>query len=254
MPDNAKLARQLAEARSTKQLIDSAPFDAIISLEEAYRLQSQAIDSYPSATIGYKVGATNLAVQKLFNCDTPFYGPMFETDQLPPGAVITRRDGIIGGEAEFAFRCSEDFPASGELSINDLPDLITSCHIAVEIVGRRTKGEGLPSLYSAIADFGVNLAFIEGPAIDNWKPKDLAQIRVTATIDGRETNAGTGADVLGNPLNSLLWLHNALRARGSGLKTGDWVSTGTCLGVIAPIAGSVEIDFIGCGRVDYHLT
>ena len=254
MPDHAELGKLLADARSTQRVIDSAPFDAIVSLEEAYQLQSQAIDSYPSATIGYKVGATNAAVQKLFDCDTPFFGPMFETDQQTPGSGIALRDGIIGGEAEFAFRCSEDFPANEELSIDDLPDLISSCHIAVEIVGRRTRGEGLPSLYSAIADFAVNVSFIEGPAIANWKSTDLAKIQVKATTNGRETNAGTGADVLGHPLNSLLWLHNSLRAKGSCLKAGDRVSTGTCLGVITPVTGSVEIDFIGCGKVGYHLT
>jgi len=210
-----------------------------------------ATETYPSKQIGYKVGATNEGAQKLFGCDAPFYGPMFEQELFQPGAEMTLRDGVLGGEAEFAFVCGTDFPTDKELSTDRLPDLIKSCHIAIEIVGRRTVGKGLPGLYSAVADFGANVAFLPGPAIDNWRSIDLGEVKVTASANGTETNSGTGAAVLGHPLNSLLWLHNSLIAAGGGLKAGDWVSTGTCLGVIAPVAGSVDINFSGCGTIGY---
>ncbi len=252
--DHAELAKQLADARASHQQIDPAPYDAIASLDEAYQLQALANDSYPSKRIGYKVGATNEGAQKLFGCDAPFYGPMFEQDRFEPGANLHLNTGVLGGEAEFAFLCDADFPTDRDLSIDDLPDLITSCHIAVEIVGRRTVGKGLPSLHCAVADFGANVAFIEGPAIESWRSMDLTQVKVTATTNGTETNSGTGAAVLGHPLNSLLWMHNSLRANGHGLKAGDWVSTGTCLGVIAPVAGNVEIEFSDCGKIGYQFS
>jgi len=255
MTNHAELARQLADARGSNTQTDAAPFDAIPSLETAYQLQSLAAETYPSKQIGYKVGATNEGAQKLFGCDAPFYGPMFEQEQLQPGASLTLHAGVLGGEAEFAFVCDSDFPTDRELSTEDLPDLIRSCHIAVEIVGRRTAGSGLPGLNSAVADFGANVAFMPAPAIDNWRSIDLGAVQVAASTNGTETNSGTGAAVLGHPLNSLLWLHNALRSAPgdlkSGLKAGEWVSTGTCLGVIAPTEGTVEIEFSGCGTIGY---
>jgi len=254
MSNHAELAKQLADARGNQSQTDPAPFDAIDSLEDAYQLQALATETYPSRQIGYKVGATNEGAQKLFGCNAPFYGPMFEQELFEPGAELTLRDGILGGEAEFAFVCGSDFPTDKELTTDDLPDLIKSCHIAVEIVGRRTVGKGLPGLNSAVADFGANVAFLPGPAMDNWRSTDLGEVQVTASTNGTETNSGTGAAVLGHPLNSLLWLHNSLVSAGSGLKAGDWVSTGTCLGVIAPVAGSVDINFSGCGTIGYTFT
>ena len=252
-PNASQLARQLAEARASKQLIDATQFESIASLADAYRMQSIAIDLYDSPRIGYKVGATNAAVQKLFGADSPFFGPMFKREHYQSGSTIQLSPGILGGEAEFAFHCGDDFPTDQQLSVDDLPDLIQSCHLAVEIVGRRTQGEGLPTLHAAVADFGANVAFMDGPSIDNWNSIDLSAINVTAKTDGVQTNQGNGAAVLGNPLYSLLWLHQALRQQNLNLKRGDWVSTGTCLGVIAEVPGSgVEIEFEGCGQIRYQ--
>lgn len=250
--NHAELAQQLANTRGTQQLADITPFDAIPTLADAYQIQHAATTAYDSPRIGYKVGATNDAVQKLFDCDHPFYGPMFERECYSPGRQISLLQGILGGEAEFAFRCSHDFP-DGDLTIDTLPALIESCHIAVEIVGRRTSGSGLPSLHAAVADYGANVAFLPGPAIANWQDKNLASIEVSATSNGETTNNGNGAAVLGHPLNSLLWLHNTLRSHGLGLKAGEWVSTGTCLGVIAAVPGSsVDVEFSGCDKISYE--
>jgi 2-keto-4-pentenoate hydratase len=253
-PTPAELAKQLAGARASKQLVASAPFDALATLDSAYQLQNMATEQYDSAQIGYKVGATNEAVQKLFGANAPFLGPMFERDRLNADTTLQLTADILGGEAEFAFVCGDDFP-DRDLSQAELPDLISSCHIAVEIVGRRTIGEGLPTLHAAVADYGANVAFIEGPSIDNWQSMDLAAISVTASTDGVQTNEGTGAAVLGHPLQSMLWLHETLRMRGNHLRKGDWVSTGTCLGVIKAVAGSqVDIDFAGCGHMRYQFS
>jgi len=252
-PGASELARQLAAARADGQLVDITPFESIASLDDAYNVQMLAIEQYNSPRIGYKVGATNEAVQKLFGADSPFFGPIFEREHYPNNSTIQLLPGVLGGEAEFAFICSADFPSNESLSADDLPDLIQSCHIAVEIVGRRTEGDGLPSLNAAVADFGANVAFIDGPSLDNWQSINLASINVTASTDGVQTNNGTGAAVLGNPLNSLLWLHNALQQQNRSLRRGDWVSTGTCLGVIAAVPGStVDIEFEGCGQLSYR--
>lgn len=249
------LAQQLAIARGKQTQIDVGPYAAITTLDDAYAMQALATKAYSSPRIGYKVGATNEGVQKLFACDAPFYGPMFEAERFAPGHQFEPVPGLLGGEAEFAFRIGSDFPTDQDLGTDDLPDLIASVNIAVELVGRRTLGEGLPPLHAAIADFGANVAFIEGPSLADWRSINLAEVAVSAKTNGEETNNGTGAAVLGHPLNSLLWMHNSLRAIGSGLKAGEWVSTGTCLGVIKAVPGSkVDISFSGCGDISYTIT
>ena len=140
------------------------------------------------------------------------------------------------------------------MSREALSEHITAAYVAVELIGRRTGGTGLPSLFAAIADFGGNSGFIKGPAIKNWQAADLPAVTVTALTNGTETNRGAGAAVMGHPLNSILWLQSKLRLQGKGLRAGEWVSTGTCLGVIAVVPdATVTADFAGCGQVSYRL-
>lgn len=245
------LARQLAAARQQRSQIDPTLLDILRDEADAYRVQALAIRHYPSTHIGYKVGATNETSQNLLGCDGPFFGPLFDAECHDAGITIDAKQDIIGGEAEFAFLIDRDIPPDTELQITDY---IQAAHIAVELIGRRTVGLGLPTALAAIADFGGNAAFIRGNSIDNWQTIDFATIEVIARIDGEETNSGNGAAVLGNPLNSLLWLHQTLSQQGQTLKAGQWVTTGTCLGVIQPKPGSqVVVSFAGCGEIDYHL-
>lgn len=247
------LAQQLASARQLGKQIDYALMDGLQNESDAYQLQELAAEHYGSRHIGYKVGATNETSQKLFGCSEPFFGPMFDCDYYEHGATFDLSDGLLGGEAEFAFLIDRDIPDT-DLTSAQITDYIAAAHVAVELIGRRSAGKGLPSLYAAIADFGGNAAFIRGPSITDWRGMDLAEVKVVAHTNGEETNAGDGGAVLGNPLNSLVWLHDNLRARGRSLQAGQWITTGTCLGVIQAVAdSSVHVDFEGCGEVAYNL-
>ena len=55
--------------------------------------------------------------------------------------------------------------------------------------------------------------------------------------DGKPAAEGNGHLVLGNPLESLLWLARKLAAGGKHLRTGDVVLTGTCTGITKVAAG-----------------
>jgi 2-keto-4-pentenoate hydratase len=55
---------------------------------------------------------------------------------------------------------------------------------------------------------------------------------------------------MGHPLNALQWLAETLAERGKKLETGDIISTGTALGLIAPEPGAtVAGDFGPFGTV-----
>jgi len=47
-----------------------------------------------------------------------------------------------------------------------------------------------------------------------WHELDLAASVGTTTVDGVEAGRGRGADVMGNPLEALAWLANALADDG----------------------------------------
>src|SRR3712207_8140136 len=55
----------------------------------------------------------------------------------------------------------------------------------------------------------------------SWPGTDLDAIPVSAAVDGAVVATGTGSAVLGHPLNALLWLAEALWARGRGFERSE---------------------------------
>lgn len=223
-----------ALAAGRKNRLRSAPLlSSDLSETDAYTLQNEAIASYGSRQIGYKIGATSPQAQQIIGCDGPFFGPMFEADRIDPRSDVMVDETNLGLECEFAFQMARSFPEAGEdASMDAVRDAIAQCVPAFEIVGTRIEGTGFPPAVSCIADYGLNAGFCPGADMPGWKDQDLAAMIVTADVDGVETNRGKGENVYGHPLAALLWLVAALKKQGKRLEAGDWVSTGTCLGVI----------------------
>ena len=84
----------------------------------------------------------------------------------------------------------------------------------------------------------------------SWADIDLAAVTVKGSINDSITNEGSGAAVLGHPLNALAWLAEALVADGGRLRAGDIVSTGTTLGIVIPQpSATITGDFGDLGTV-----
>lgn len=63
----------------------------------------------------------------------------------------------------------------------------------------------------------------------------LRDMRVTMTDEtGKELGAGTGAAILGHPLNAVLWLVEDLRKSGERLRVGDKLSLGAFFAPVPP--------------------
>jgi 2-keto-4-pentenoate hydratase len=69
-------------------------------------------------------------------------------------------------------------------------------------------------------------------------------------INGQQVATGTGDAVLGNPLNSVVWLAGKLGAYGRTLKAGEIIMTGSFTRQFPLTAGdTVETTFSGLGAV-----
>lgn len=212
----------------------------------AEKIQESADLAYGGTPFGFKIGATNEGAQELLSSPGPFFGVMLDTDRYDNGETIPWKDHFRGVECEFAFEMAHDFPARGQdISREALSEAIAGCYIALEVVGRRTSGDGLPKYPGVIADFGAHCAFVLGPEIADWQNQDLAACAVKGTVNGAVTNEGTGAAVMGHPLNALQWLAEQLHERGKKLEAGDIISTGTALGLIKPERGALVVGDFG---------
>ena len=154
--------------------------------------------------------------------------------------------GLIGLEPEFALRLGHDLPMrEAPYGLDDIRTAVASVHPAFELVGLRLPDELFRQAVIVTTDFGANVGFVGGEGVSDWARYDLSTIGVHSTVDGEEVASGSGANVLGHPLNALLWLANNLKAPDLALRAGDWVSTGTCAGVIKIAPGQTAVANFG---------
>ena len=73
----------------------------------------------------------------------------------------------------------------------------------------------------------------------NWRTGDLAPHAVQASLNGALAVTGAGANVLGDPRTALTWMVNEMRVFGDGVRSGDLVTTGTCIAPVPIAPGDV---------------
>jgi 2-keto-4-pentenoate hydratase len=212
----------------------------LASRAEAEAFQTGAVRALGGESCGYKIGATSSEVQQLLNCREPIQAPILREDVLGSGATFRTPAGLLGVECEFGFLMARDFPGSDEpLVMVGLRSAVGECFVGLELVGRRVADDVPLNEVTAIADFSLDVAIVRGAPIPDWERRDLAALPVHAVLDGAVVAKGTGAMVLGHPLNALLWLATALAKRGDRLRTGEIVLTGTCTGITKVGRGQV---------------
>jgi 2-keto-4-pentenoate hydratase len=234
-PDHSGYAATLAACRTAGTLAH-LPLHELLSADDAEKVQAQAVRALGWTHRGYKVGATNLTVQQALACTEPVAAPVFGERELANGAAFALPPGVLGVECEYAFEIGRHYPAAdGVLDLASLSEAVAECRAAIEVVGRRLEPDIPLNHKSVVADFGINVAFALGGAIPGWREGALLELPVTTLVDARVVAEGNGHLVLGNPLESLLWLARRLADRGAHLRAGEVVLTGTCTG-ITPVA------------------
>ncbi len=122
-------------------------------------------------------------------------------------------------------------------------------HLSYRAVWMRIGSAGV------IADNSGHRALVLGHPSDDWRDLDLAGAPVELRVDGELRDAGSGARVLGHPLEALAWLATDRARRGDGLKAGQIVTTGTCTGLVMLSPGDEAVaDFGALGSVTLRFT
>ena len=222
-----------------------------LSIDQAYAIQLGLIERRCAAgerQIGWKVGLTAAAIQQQFGFHEPVFGCVL--DSKPSGHVFTASELINPGfENELCMRLRVDL--SGTVTLDEARAAINVVYPALEII--ETRGPFTEQIALALADNAQQKTVILGrPAA---LPADLTGIEARVSINGQNVATGTGDAVLGNPLNSIVWLAGKLGAYGRGLKAGEVVMTGsfTRQFPIAP-GDRIETVFSGLGSVGISMS
>ena len=204
---------------------------------DGYQIQEVLVGLHGGSHAGYKIGATNKVAQKMFNVDAPFSA----------GEVILH---II--EAEFDFLMKEDLPPrEGSYTQDEVMARVDSLIPAIEIPDSRYKNWSAVGIAQLIADNAIASILVLGEPAKNWRDLNLANQSVAVRINGETVDEGSGANVLGDPRNVMTWLANTLSARGTGLKAGQIITTGSAANVIKVKPGdTVVADFGDLGSAE----
>ncbi|WP_349617588.1 2-keto-4-pentenoate hydratase [Azotobacter salinestris] len=190
--------------------------------------------------VGYKAGLTNPAVQRRFNHDQPVRGTLLAGMLLEDGASVPARFGAQPRvEADLLVRVKDpEIHAATTpeevmqhldalIPFIELPDLLVQdlsrlngAAITYINVGARlgVMGQPLPASQVLTAQLpGMSVRVLDG--------------------EGRELDRGRGSDVMGHPLQAVIWLARDLARSGTRLQAGDLLSLGSFSRPLTPQAG-----------------
>jgi 2-keto-4-pentenoate hydratase len=206
-----------------------------LTLEEAKEIQQQFLGEIREElgpVVGYKAGLTSETAQQQFNVSQPLLGTLFQQMLLPNGQIISPQFGSrpmsegdlmvrVGSEEINNAKTPQEALASLDAVIPfiELPDLVYSQDVKLNgpailaiNVGARYGVVGEPILLSPTEEWEGRLKNLTLEILD---------------ADGKVLATGKGSNLLGNPLNVVLWIRDSLRAEGKQLRKGDLLSLGT---------------------------
>jgi 2-keto-4-pentenoate hydratase len=253
-------ATELLDMRASRRVVPDLPLRLRPeTLADAYAIQHRVVDALTAQSggrcIGYKVACTSEIAQAALQIDRPVFGRLMWQTTSPSGTTLaadqfTHR--VI--EAEFAFHVGVDVqPVAGGHTPATIAEHLDALIPGIEIVDYRFESWTVGALRIA-ADNAIHGWWLRGDSVTDWRGEDLAASAVSVTRDGELITTGSGAAVLGHPLNVMAWLADELPRFGLQLRRGDVVTTGVATDVFEAGAGdSCVADFgpFGCVTVAF---
>ncbi len=248
----ADLGTQIWQIRRDGGHVPRSAFEAVGGLDDAYAVQTQAIEASGMAVAGWKVAATSSASQERLGVTGPVLGAILaDFVWEAPCVVAVRPEHLPAVECEIAFVMAEGVTEAG-VGREEVLAATRHAQLAVEIVGCRLEG-GVAGAGERMAgsDFSFNAGLVTGPVVEDWRSVDFAAAKASLAINGEIKAEGDGTAVMGDPVQSLVWTANELIRIGKPLRAGDIVSTGTMTGLTPVAPGDTMVgDFGPLGKVE----
>ena len=223
-------------------LLDQCYHQLIDNLDDARAVQADLVGlmavRYQHA--GYKVGLTDSKAQEMFGIPQPLVGVLFKEMLLPDGAVIALDSATsLLVELDLLARVNSA-EINQAVSIEDVARHIDAIIPFIELpdaLFRLDGGNAAPFLLAG--NVGTRWG-VTGTPVTVVNAQDLVEYLPAMTFHletdtGAVLRQGQGNQILGHPLNSLLFLLKELALRDETLKPGQLISLGA-------IGGPVEAE------------
>jgi 2-keto-4-pentenoate hydratase len=221
--------------RSHRTGVAAAPFaNPALREGDAYRVQYRLIAGLleQGETIsGHKVALTTAAARSHLGVNEPCYGHILDQGVYPNDSDVPVGDlAEPHAEAEIAFLFGEDLKGPG----------VTPVHVirateavlpAIELVDLKVQTPGIQAV-DVIAHNALHGGVVVGSRLNPLDTLDLQFEGVTVDYNGEHHGSGTGSEVMGNPINPIVWLANKLAEFDDYLKAGEIVISGS---IVTPV-------------------
>lgn len=226
------------------------------------RAQGYAVQALWPAAVGavggWKIAATSQAGQRHIAVSGPLAGPVFAHRVVGDGATVSlAANRMRVAECEVVFAFGRDIaPRAGGWTREQVLAAVARLHTGLELPDSRFVHFERAGEAQLIADCACSHDMVLGaPVAPDARMNALADLEVKARVsDGRQAQ-GVGRNVLGDPVQALVWFVNEIGAAGQTLKAGQFVTTGACVPPIPVQPGQqVEADFGWLGRICARLS
>lgn len=250
--DAEAFAGQLLAARKPGAPRAALPSVLPASDAEAYQVQD-IVAAKLGPVEGWKVGAANPTSEP--NCAPVLKGGVIDAGRsgIPLSIPVPKPTAI---EVEIGFRMGRAFPAAASApSAADILGAIASAHVIMELCAcRLAAGMDAPP-HAKLADNGMNLGFIVGPKVENWRAIDMLKQKALAFVDNKPVVDAAGGHTQKDLGALLVWLVGHVVTKRGGLPAGALVATGSWTGIHwIDHAANIGGEFPGLGRIEARLT
>lgn len=228
-----------------------------MDLDDAYAIQNYQVERWlmeGRSIRGRKIGLTSLAMQRQLGVAQPDYGVLLdsffyaENIVIPAGAFIQPRV-----EPELAFVLGKDLTGPN-INAADVIDATEWVVPSLEIIDSRIADWKI-TYFDTISDNASSGGVVLGSYPKRINEIDLRLQGVNVRVNGLLVETGAGAAALGSPLNSIVWLANALGARGVTLNAGQVILPGSVTRAVTVRPGdTISADFAGMGSVSVNFS
>ena len=222
-----------------------------LSLDQGYDVQFELLKrrkAQGDVHVGWKVGLTSRAMQLQQGVHEPCLGHLVEAGHVSSPAVF-RFDELMapGFENELCIRLGA--PLDGDATARSACSAIDAIAPAIEVVEKRgVFNADLPLAFAANAQ---QRAFVTGEFVPLADDVDPAAVEVEVFVNGRSQECASGAEVLGSPINSVVWLARKLATFGHGLHPGNLIMSGSFTRQYSIAKGDrIRAAFSGLGAVE----
>jgi len=199
------------------------------SLAQGYRVQTELARVRDSPVVGWKIAATAQKGRQHIGVDGPIAGRVFADRRVLPGQICPMHGNRMRvAECEFVFVLGTDLPARDTpYNRDEVLAAVAELRPGLELPDSRFQDFASVGAAALVADDACAHYLVIGEATTaHWRDRDLAAHATCLRVNGKVVTHGTGADVLGHPLDALTFIANNHGLQGSSLAAGQFITTG----------------------------